>query len=205
MSNEKYKLENISDNDVNLLSKFLWYWNPKECNIWFIWNEITDEKHLKKKGKYFLDDEYYYRDSLKSEEIEWKWNKIIDWIAKKLNKNIDDLFVGDFYFLPSSNWNNLFKIYGWVEPEKRNTNGWESYYDRVSYYESNDLYELLKERVKTLFSISNENTKIIIFWDITGKKKILKNLKIKNNNVLFTPFITNDNFEKDKVINFLNT
>lgn len=203
MNNEKYKL-NISDKEVELFSKFLWYWNPKECNIWFIWNEITEEKHLEFKKKDSLDDEYYYTDSLKSEKIEWKWNKIIDWIAKRLNKNIDDLFVGDFYFLPTSSWNNLFGIYGWVEPKKININEWESYYDRLSYYKSNGLYKLLKERVKILFSIFNENTKIIIFWDIINKKEILKDLKIKNNNILFTPFITSEKFETDKVINFIN-
>ena len=44
MDNEKYKL-NIRDKEVDLFSKFLWYWDLKESSIWLIWNEewLKDE------------------------------------------------------------------------------------------------------------------------------------------------------------------
>lgn len=178
---------------VEIYSKFLWTGNPKDSDVWFIWNEEmfwNRENAEKKFKKYKLDSEsieykfweYFTKaffECHKKKEAEnpneiWKAIKELSWF------DIDKVFIGEFYFLPSrlGNGRVLKETYGWKLSESKYTIKWEPYYDRECFYEANGLMGLLNERVENIFEMIREcKPKVVVFyWNDALKMRYIKKL-----------------------------
>jgi len=201
MSNKKYKL-NINDEEVELFSKYLGYWNPEECDIWFIWNE----ERLKNNEENVLDRLEYNElknnntDILKREKNDWFFTK--ECFPYEIKNNIlinpsdnthchkvyqemyltsweelKNLFISELFFLPAMNWKELWKKYKTTELEKINKS--TDFYDRIKFYRStNELFNLLENRIKYIFSFLTDDSykKVYIysFWDVLNNLNLIK-------------------------------
>ncbi len=185
MDNEKYKL-NIRDKEVDLFSKFLWYWDLKESSIWLIWNEewLKDENEnlldriidnklncdssdiLKRKE----NDWFFTKSFSKTYEcIEWDWYKIME---RFINPNLDKLAILELYFLPAINWSEIWKKY-WLK----------NIDNRKEFYQKSKLEKLLFKRFLFIKNLINnkltQNKTIYFYWLNEYKKDLLfKNIWI---------------------------
>lgn len=191
LNKERYKL-NISDDNIVLFNQFIWYWNPINSDIWFIWNEEKFEENQSVSERInlindnskicmFCDRNNWYFSKLFTDyqdyENLWYWYQ---YIRDNYNEDLNKFFISEFFFLPSEKWTKLWETY-WL-----NNSNWDFNKNRNDFYKSNpNLSDFLIKRLEYLLWVlyKNKNKTVYIYWkdeNIDDKIELLQKTKYKD-------------------------
>jgi len=200
----------MNSEDINFLSKFLWYWNPEKSNIWFIWMEewwnVKDKKsfteYLSSIQKFLNKTEsYFYLDFLNSfkdnekNNVNPTWQKYLEILNFESTKEFEKIFLWEMYFLPFINRDNqkeIFKIVYWMDFDK-------FYRDNLTILENRLIYLkkiILQSKNKRIYFwvysyLSYDIINKVFKWDFSplNKNTNLQKKEIWNNILYFWPQI----------------